>query len=143
MKRSSIFSITLGLFTFLLFSGFTPQNINNPGPVSVNRIKYQVNIQHSNELSLCNAYLVQIIDENHQMVMPSKVFIPGVSSYTFYENGPVVGVRAAVLVRAGYNNFICSQELFTSPDIKSGIFLRAYTYNYLLQPTFIPKEIIK
>ena len=144
MNKKSILTISLGIFLFTIFSGFSPKNINHPGPVvQKGNIRYQVNIQLSNEVSLCNTYLVQIVDENQQAVLAPKVYVPGVSGYSFFEVGTITGVRAAVLVRAGFNNFICQQELFTPADVKYGIFMKGQTYSYLLQPKMIPQIIIK
>jgi hypothetical protein len=143
MKKSSLFSISLMLLLVVVFSGFSPKNNNTPGPISLNGyVRYQVNIQLSPEISLCHTYLVQIMNENQELALPAKVYTPGVSTYTFYEKGPFSGVRAAILTQAGYSTFICTQQLYTTPDVKYGVFMKGNTYNFLLQPKLGPQNII-
>jgi hypothetical protein len=75
-----------------------------------------------------------MLDGNGHLVAPARQYIIGVNSYAFSEKGPVTGVRVAVLVRANYDNFICTQELITTPAVIYGLFLSGKTYFYDLYP---------
>jgi len=104
-------------------------------------IRHHVNIIVSDEQVTCNRYLVEILNGNGQLVAPAKAYIPGVSSYDFYERGPAAGIRYAVLVRATYQQFVCETELFTKPAQAKGPFDAGMTYRYDLYPqTSAPKE---
>ena len=135
MKKPIISFLSLAMIFVAIASGFSA-NIA-PGPGSANtdiRIRYQVNVQMSTDLPLCNTYLVKLLNGDQQMVAPAKQYIPGVTTYSFYEKGPVSGVRVAVLVRANFNNFICLQELITAPSSINGLFLNGNTYYFQLDP---------
>jgi hypothetical protein len=102
-------------------------------------IRYQVNIHWTREASLCNTYMVQLVNKNGESVAPAQVYVPGQSAYTFYETGPVTGVREArLIVRPGMKHYVCEQELWTRPDFMAGTFLNGTTYKFDLYPQTVP-----
>ena len=126
---------SLILFFVGLTSVFSNQarNINTVKPNGV--IRYQVDVQFNVEIDLCNTYQVVLVDENGKMVSSPETFRPGIATYVFSENGPVSGVRAAVLIlNQETMHFICPNELFTAPDVKRGDFMPGKTYIFNLVP---------
>ena len=128
--------LSLALIFAAVTSVFSAPIGNQNGQVAVNPvIRYQVNVIVPGERNLCNTYLVEIRNERGQLVAPAKQFILGVSSYTFYERGPVTGFRVATLKVNDYgDHFICETELFTTPAMKAGPFFNGKTYQFNLIP---------
>lgn len=101
-------------------------------------ITYHVNIHlPSFSKDICNTYLVQILDENGRTVAPAQVFIEGVSKYVFHETSTSMGKsRMAVLVPVEYpQHYVCTNDLFTIPDVEMGPFEKGQTYTFDLYPT--------
>jgi hypothetical protein len=146
MKRLSISLLSAGAIMILVLSSYSSERFQSKSQVisPVTFVRYQVNVNFLNELELCNTYLVQILDQNRQPVTNAQVFVPGKLYYYFYEPGPVVGVRIAVLVVNNNPHYICSQELVTNPAVNYGLFQRGQTYNFDLYPKISnPKASVK
>jgi hypothetical protein len=144
MKKSFVILLSAGLVLYILFSSFTINDNTRPGPISLNgSIRHQVVVRLNTELSLCNTYMVQLLDQNRNQVALQQRFVPGISTYTFYERGPVNGLRVAAMVRSNYDSFICQQELFTEPYAIYGGFLNGKTYYYELDPQIVVHYSIK
>jgi hypothetical protein len=132
-------------FAVLIF-GASVIYAGNPGTLNGNRmggtlIRHQVNIYFTREISWCNTYFIQLTNKDGESISTSQRFIPGVNTYTFYEAGPVTGVRMAKLVispRMGH--YICLPEIWTAPDIKIGTFENGETYIYNLYPQNVPPD---
>jgi hypothetical protein len=139
-KRIS--SLISALLLFAVTSAFSAIIDNRDGRISANPlICHHVNIIAPNDKSICNVYLVEILNGNGQLVAPAKRYIPGVSKYDFYERGPASGARVAVLVLAPMqSHFMCETELFTAPVVLQGPFLPGQTYRYDLFPQPTPHK---
>ncbi len=124
---------------FLLMGG----SVASASPVSgqgaykpVVAVRYLVNIHFSNDVSLCNLYLVEIVDENGRLITAPQAFRQGISAYYFSERGPVSGTRTAKLVlNSEVSSLICPVELHTSPFSITGEFLVGHTYEFNLYPS--------
>lgn len=137
MKTVKIFSATglAMIFSATLFA--STGNVGTKGDlISTNRmVKHHVNVTLSTDKSICNTYLVEILNWKGEMVAPAQVYNPGVSQYDFYEKGPFDGIRIAVLVLApNSGHFACETELFTAPVVLKSTFLPGGTYRYDLFP---------
>jgi hypothetical protein len=135
MKRSSILSFGAGLLIVVALSSFTrnPTGTNNQVISFSTSIRYQVNVFLGQELSLCNTYVVQVYDQNNNLVAPAQAFVPGKTTYYFFETGPVVGLRYATIKTAGFM-YICSQQLVTPAQVIYGQFMPGTTYYFQLYP---------
>jgi hypothetical protein len=80
---------------------------------------------------------VEITDAKGNTVAPMQVFIPGKTSYLFYEKGPVTGVRIATMVLAPTMHYNCDAEFNVAPDVKFGTFKIGETVNFYLIPSLI------
>jgi hypothetical protein len=135
MKTLKI-TIVLSIVLLLGFTiGFTMPAIEKGSFKPVIAARYHVSIHFTNDLSLCNLYLVEIVDENGRLVNPPQSFRPGISSYFFSERGPVQGTRIAKLVlNSEIRYFVCPTEIYTAPCSLSGTFLVGETYEFDLYP---------
>ena len=144
MKTTKLFSaLGLALIIFAATSAFSGNIDKKDGQISVNTmVRHHVNVNLSLDRKICNVYLVEILNEKGQLAAPAKTYVPGVTSYDFYERVPATGVRIAVLVLAPvYSHFSCDTELFTQPALVKGPFEAGITYRYDLNPqTSSPKE---
>jgi hypothetical protein len=143
MKTPKIFSVfSLALIFAAAATAFAGNTDKKNDPVASSAlIRYQVNIVMPSELTLCNLWLVKILDGNGREVAPAKAFTAGVSRYEFFERGPVEGTRTAVLVVYDYgDHFLCPIELYTDPASLFGKFLNGETYRFDLYPTQDPRE---
>ncbi len=136
MKTTKIYT---AISLLLIFAALTPTfaaNVGKGAPSSLNTmVRYQVNVNLSNEKTICNLYQVEILDGKGQMVAPPKTFTAGVSTYEFFERGPAAGVRIAALVMVDmHSHYICATELFTTPAALNGPFLGGVTYRFDLYP---------
>lgn len=137
MKTTNKFSaLSLALIfctvTFATSAAFSKKAGNSfANPV----ITHQVTVNITIDKKLCNVYLVRIVDGNGNPVAPAKIFKPGVTKYAFFERGPATGVRVAMLVQApSHSQYICENELFTSPATLYGPFKPGEIYTYNLFP---------
>jgi hypothetical protein len=144
MKTTKFFSaLSLALVIFAATSAFAGGIDKKDGQIALtNVVKHHVNINLNLDRKICNVYLVEILNEKGQLAAPAKTYVPGVTSYDFYERGPATGVRIAVLVLAPvYSHFSCDTELFTQPSLVKGPFDAGTTYRYDLYPqTSSPRE---
>jgi hypothetical protein len=144
MKATKIFSVlSLAMIMFAATSGFAGNDNKKDGHISLNTmVKHHVNVNLNLDRKICNMYQVEILTGNGQLAAPPKAFVPGVTSYDFYERGPAEGVRIAVLVLSPvYSHFSCETELFTKPTLVKGPFEAGITYRYDLYPqTSVIKE---
>ena len=133
IKFTSVLSLILFLGLTSVFSN-TPANNTTFKPIVATR--YHVSIHFTNDISLCNLYLVEIVDENGRLVNAPQAFRPGIASYFFSERGPVKGTRTAKLVlNSEIQYIVCPNEIFTSPFSLSGTFWVGETYEFNLYPT--------
>ena len=139
MKRvitSAISLAMLFIFASSAFSLFNPNRTILPAPSPQTSIMYVVTVTISSEQSICGKYIIVIVDENGNPVVMPRTFIPGVSTYTFYEtNRGFVGTRTARMVPAPILGPVCLQQLFTPPHTESGLYLPGEKYLFYLYPT--------
>ncbi len=139
MKATKFYTV-LGL-AILFATATIAGNINEKktGTSVEKLIRYRVNIHMEVEKSICNLYLVKIVDAFDRELAPAKAYVPGISSYDFFERGPAEGIRIARLVKYNYGgHFECLTELFTAPAVLSGKFMNGETYRFDLFPTLEP-----
>jgi hypothetical protein len=119
--------IFLSIIITVLFLGYNANAGNKPKETPA-IIHYQVNIQNTlpqGEL-ICPSS-VMITDEHGYLVSEIQPFRSYVTSYHFYERGPVTGIRIAHLM-VDPVDMICP---FTpAPVPKSGTFYNGATYVY-------------
>ena len=89
--------ISLALILFGINSIYAGQKGNNEGVNIAPLIRYHVTIHQPYEGRMCNIYIVRITDVYGNNVTPPQGYSPQVSVYTFYEAGPVKGIRVARL----------------------------------------------
>ncbi|MDP1621015.1 MAG: hypothetical protein Q8M08_01620 [Bacteroidales bacterium] len=144
MKTLKNFSVlSLALIFAAVSSAYSGGIVQKNEPAVTNTmIRYQVNVHLSLEKQLCNLWLVKILDQNGRQVAPAKVYTPSTNRYEFFERGPAVGTRIAVLVKYQYgDHYVCDTELFTEPAVLTGKFLTGQTYRFDLFPSLqAPKE---
>jgi hypothetical protein len=145
MKTIKIFSV---LSLAMIFAGVSAGFSKNSGKenIQVSRvpmIKYQVNVHLAADKAICNTYWVQLTDETGRLVAPAQIFVPGKNLYTFYSENKERSVRergskrVAMLVISQYvRNLECENNLFTRPDVKTGLFLSGETYSFDLFPAW-------
>jgi hypothetical protein len=140
MKTTRIFSaISFAILFAVATAGFSNGFENRKPPASfMPVITYQVAI-HLADLSktICNPYLVQIVDEKGRLVAPAQVYVKGIGKYVFTEKAPALGqMRMAVLIPVSYpQHFVCPNDFYTLPDVEMGPFKSGQTYNFDLYPT--------
>ena len=129
--------MSLAMILFAANSGTAKNTVNNKVPGPIVNVRYEVNIHLAAEMSLCNTYLVEILDASGRLVAPVQEFTPGKNLYNFYEQTrDIVGIRIARLVLAPERELgICPQELFTPPAVKLIHFMDHETYNFDLIPS--------
>ena len=132
----NIFAVSLALILLGATAAFSGnvKTRNSNSSVTLN-VRYQVNIHLGADLPRNNSYIVQLMDQNRRVLW--QEYRPGVNVYTFYEDGPVWGVKIARMVPnpyadswAGLPNLICPADVMTGP-FEIG---RSYTFD--LFPTF-------
>ena len=106
-----------------------------PGSLTGQAI-YKVTVTLPTDKSICNIYWVEMVDANGRFVAPPQTYIPGTSTYTFYEKfNQRSGIRAARLVLSpNADHFACPTELFTQPDVQVIQFNDRETYSFNLYP---------
>jgi hypothetical protein len=93
-------------------------------------IHYQVNIGTSlpPDVQICQS-IVMITDQNGSAVNGSQAYRPYISSYNFYELGPVTGTRVAVIMNLPLNiRIFC--PLTPLPVVKHATFQNGATYSF-------------
>jgi hypothetical protein len=137
MKTSTFFSVLSLALIFTLATSAFAGNISTKGtPTPNNSIRYQVNVQMSSEKPLNTVYLIQIFNENHKLVAPAQMLVPGKTQYSFFEKGPADGIRIAVIVKAasGMGGAEPNATLVTEPAVVKGPFEVGHTYRFDLFP---------
>lgn len=140
MKTKTFISVLSLALTFAISSVFAGNTATKGNPN--NSIRYQVNIQVPTEKPLNTVYTLQILNENHRLVAPSQMLIPGKTQYTFFEKGPADGIRIAVLVKAalGAGSAEPYVTLMAEPSIVKGPFEVGQTYRFDLFPKFVGEK---
>ena len=132
----TIFSLFLFIGMTAVFSEKIPGNNIQKQIIATH---YLVNVHFSSDVSLCNPYLVEVVDESGHAVAAPQVFQPLLGVYSFYEKGPVKGTRTAILIPdTGLPHFVCPNEIFTTKDSETGNFWLGQTYPFNLYPTVYP-----
>jgi hypothetical protein len=110
--------------------------------IGYTKIRYEVVVHLSNEVTICNSYLVELKDETGRLIGPSQKFIPGIGVYNFFETVSATGTRIARLVAdPDIDRLVCLNELFTAPAIKTGKFLEGGSYTFDLYPQTTPQKL--
>lgn len=137
MKTLFRISTTLIIILYFSFSAHTatkndPRKTNNDNPKG---ITYVVEIDATNITSLCHSYRIFVTDESGLIIDEPKAFHEGIINYVFHEMGPVSGRRIAHMesIPNSAPN-ICSQALYSAPDIQSNTFRNGATYLFYLSP---------
>jgi hypothetical protein len=97
-------------------------------------ITYTVTIQNGQQLGgviYCSYYVVMTDGEGNP-VAPPKEFHYGTWSYTFHEQGPVVGTRVARLTR--HPQAICPNTYYFTVDKRTGTFYNGMIYLFQVEP---------
>ena len=124
----------------------TSDDRNRPNGNPTAQVWYPVVVHFASDQLLCNVYLIEIIDAMGIQVAPAQVFVPGTTTYKFFEQTRISkGVRIARLVKAPYGvHYICPIELVTAPDVKVIEFKNGNFYRFDLYPKSVSiKESIK
>jgi hypothetical protein len=131
---------TAWIFAVIFLSatyGFaTNGNINDETTVPWNRVSYKVVIQIPSNISLCDEYMVELIDADGNTVAPQQLFIPEKTEYQFDEaTRQTKGVRIArlVIVQSG-QKYICPTKLYTQPVGRVITFGNGNSYEFDLYP---------
>jgi hypothetical protein len=123
-KTIAALSIAMILFAFSAFAGKTDGQKGN--------LKYVVNIHLPKLTTIPHAtFYVLVTDANNHPVDAVQTFIPGNSTYTFTEMGPVTGVRIAWILQGGTFARI---PLYDNSDILKGTFLPGRAYQFDIYP---------
>ena len=137
MKTSTFFSVLSLALIFSLATSAFAGNISTKGtPTPNNSIRYQVNVQMNSEKPLNAVYMVQIMNENHKLVAPAQMLVPGKTQYSFFEKGPADGIRIAFIVKAatGMGGAEPYVTLVAEPAVVKGPFEVGHTYRFDLFP---------
>jgi hypothetical protein len=105
---------------------------NNDNPKG---ITYVVEIDATNITSLCHSYRIFLTDESGLIIDEPKAFHEGIINYVFHEKGPISGTRIAHMEQISNSTpNICSQALYSAPDIQSNTYRNGATYLFHLSP---------
>ena len=139
MKTVKIFSALI--FTMILISvnaGFAKNTNDNNLPTvkPIIHVMYQVIVHHDTEKSFCNMYQIEIIDGPGRQIVPPQVFIPGTTTYKFYEQPRLKkDYRTARLVEIpSGSHSLCPNDFYTAPDTKVIEFKDGDAYQFDLYP---------
>ena len=102
---------------------------NNP-----NGITYIVEVDASSAGSHCYTYVISIQDEDGNYVDGSIIYMEGISTYVFHEQGPVSGTRSAYMEKVEHNQS-CSNIYYTQPHHVTANFRSGRTYMFHLNPS--------
>lgn len=140
MKK--ILQVSASLLIVLLFTSVVHSiDTIDPRNSSLNSaagITYIVDVQHTNTSSLCNLYYVMVTNENGEPVDQPKVYVEGVTTYVFHEDGPINETRTAHLTKVYGNSpppSTCNQTLYATPMSISSSFRNGSTYMFYLNPS--------
>lgn len=137
MKAKNIISaVSLML---LILSGFAVSAGNHTENTQLRQtsvIRYEVTVLLNGNPDLNCSYWVILTDESGRYISAPRVFVPGVSKYTFSESAPVWGrLRIANLVVAPDTDpYPGNNRLNTKPDVKFGPFMPGHLHTFLLRP---------
>jgi hypothetical protein len=135
MKTSSFFSaLSFAMIFAFATSAFAGGIATKVTPNTA--IRYQVNVQMNSEKPLNTVYMVQILNENHKLIAPAQMLVPGKTQYSFFEKGPADGIRIAVIVKAALGASATEPyvTLVAEPAIVKGPFEVGQTYRLDLFP---------
>jgi hypothetical protein len=132
----------LSLLTLIIFFAGITLSYSKKDPRRTNSgnnssgITYVVEIDASSAGSHCYMYIVSVRDEDGNHVGGSIVYMEGVSTYVFHEDGPVSGIRSAHLERIDYScSNSCSNVYYTQPEYIQANFRSGQTYIFHLEPS--------
>lgn len=132
--------ITAALSLVLILLGTSLLNAGTPGGKNrvisgVNLVRYQVTVHMPADIRLCNLWIVEVTDGTGNLVTPAQGLSEGSATYTFFEKGPVTGVRVARLVQNNSTkHFNCEPEFSVYPDFKTGTFANGTMVTFDLWP---------
>jgi hypothetical protein len=138
--------ITSVLSLILILAATICVNAGNPSYNSKNvnaglGIRYQVFIILTDLGLPNNSYVIKVTDQTGKAIGPVQNFRPGQSAYTFYEQGPVDGIRIARMVPAGnIDGSVGLPTLHCLPAVIRGPFGNGRTYNFDLFPDITSPE---
>ena len=142
MKKITLLSFVLVAMIFLGMNVNSSVRINTVNNNSTAYIHYQVNV-HPDWAIIHNScpLMVSLTDGSNMVIGLPKLYHPNISTYDFYEMGPVTGVRKARLANSDeyQPDNVCT--IITSSDAKSGTFYNGWNYIYDLYGS--TKAIIK
>ncbi len=122
--------VFLSVVILAIMAGYTI-NASNPGnSIPFALIHYQVNVaNHLPPGQTACPSLVMVTDGNGSAVNGSQPYDPSISTYHFYEMGPVTGTREAVIFNVPQNSdLLCP---FTpQPQARKTTFYNGQTYRY-------------
>ena len=123
--------------------GLPAKTLDEVSPVTNNfKIHFEVIVHLSTEKSLCNAYMVELKDGNGRLIGDKQNYIPGISTYHFYDNSAGDGVRIARLIlNPNIDHIVCPNELYTTPAILEGRFTPGSSYTFDLYPEDAPAKM--
>jgi hypothetical protein len=129
-----LIAVIVLLFSFETYASDRSSSSTTP------QINYVVTIHanqiHSGASNL--ALFVLLTDEKGGLVAPVQAVRPGLSTYTFNENGPVKGTRIARMIYDPISP--SSLPFYCAPDSKTGSFQNGGTYLFNLYPTTNPPK---
>ena len=146
MKTAKFFSILSFTLLFNAVNAFsaTDKLAEKDQMTTKMNIRYEVNVYLFTRIDLCNTYWVQIMDENGRLVAPPQIFVPGLNQYTFYSMNKEEAYRergtkriAMLVLSPLLRNLECENNLFTRPDVKTGLFGLGQTYSFDLFPSWV------
>jgi len=140
MKTIKLYSALSLALIFLVTAAYAKKGPDRtPDSKIKSQIRYEVNIHDLKAANLCNTYQVQVTDANGRHVAPPVTFVPGISKYTFFEEGPAYGrLRVATLVLSPYSDrYVCQTTFTLRPAVLWAPFLGGSTYTFDLYPVVL------
>jgi len=131
----------IAAITLLFAMHVNAASINRETLSSGSQIKYEVKINSTQiRPGAVNLNLfVMMTDEHGKVVAPVQAVRPGLSTYYFYETGPLMGTRVASMIYDPMGP--SSLPFYCAPDARTGKFLNGATYLFNLYPTINPPGI--
>jgi hypothetical protein len=111
-------------------------NTNNETAAPWNRISYKIVIHINSYVSLCDVYMVELLDASGKEIAPTQTFQEGKAEYYFTEaTRQIRGIRSVrlVMIQSGqpYN---CPAKLYTQPKTRVLSFENGSSYQFDLYP---------
>lgn len=145
MKKTFFVLLSFALLMAFTTSAHSPKKIkqrtNNPVPPT--DITYVVSVYTPAGMQYCGTYYVTIRDEYGFPIGAQIQYQAGVTNYIFHENGPVMGIRTAVLTNNLSPGSVCNQVLNTQPVSMQHFFRNGLTYMFDLYPVVQPANTAK